>query len=69
MFPSGRQKEICQTCLRLQTLGTQMVRIQSMRTLNDYLRGVVRQAQKVALSEITAENGEMDVEEIRTVFL
>lgn len=67
MFPAARQKEICQTCLRLQTLGTQMVRIQTMRTLNDYLRGCVRQSQKIALAEIRKEQPEgeeIDVEEL-----
>jgi ATP-dependent Clp protease adapter protein ClpS len=33
IFPLAKQKEICQTCLRLQTLGSQMVRIQALRKM------------------------------------
>jgi ATP-dependent Lon protease len=32
--------------------------------MNDYLRGVVRQSQKVALAKIRAENEEMDIDEL-----
>ena len=63
MFPLQQQKELCQACLKLLNLQSQMVRVQALRTINEYLRGIVRQAQKSVLGGM--EEGAADVDQLR----
>ena len=66
LFPLSIQKDICQQCLRIQTLGSKMVRINALKTLNEFCRGTVRNAQKLALVRIKSENeDELDLDELK----
>lgn len=67
VFSLTSQKEICQICLRLQTLSSRMVRIHALKTLNDFLRGIVRNSQKIAIENIKSESNEdeIDLDELR----
>ena len=53
--------------MRLQTLSSRMVRIHALKTLNDFLRGIVRNSQKIAIENIKSETteDEIDLDELR----
>ena len=66
VFPVVDQKNICQICLRIQALGSRMVRIHALKTINEFLRGVVRNAQKIAVNQIKNDaDDELDLDELR----
>ena len=53
-----------------QTLGSRMVRVHALKTLNEYLRAIVRNAQKIAVNNIKKESlEEIDIDDLRNWFL
>ena len=52
----------------IQTLGSRLVRLHALKTLNEFLRGVVRNAQRHAVERIKSESssdGALELDELR----